>query len=125
MDGPGVIRAVSLSPADGSVMAEVMNKAEIEKVRNVSRAKGSGPWTMWWVQMARKTVMRRLSKYLPMDAAPMEALLRRDDALGQPQGDADAGPIVIDGEATSSKLDAMEAAFSGEPRDVTGEVVGK
>ena len=106
-------------------MAEVMNKAEIEKVRNVSRAKGSGPWTTWWDQMARKTVMRRLSKYLPMDAAPMEALLRRDDALGQPQGDADAGPIVIDGEATSSKLDAMEAALSEEPRDVSGEVVGK
>lgn len=110
---------------DGSVMAEVMNKAEIEKVRNVSRAKGSGPWTMWWDQMARKTVMRRLSKYLPMDAAPMEALLRRDDSLGNPQGDADAAPIVIDGEATSSKLDAMEAAFTDQPHDVEGEIVGK
>ena len=96
---------------DGSVMAEVMSRPEIEKVRNVSRAKGSGPWVQWWDQMARKTVLRRLSKYLPMDAAPLEALLHRDDALGQPHGDADAGPVVIDGEATSSKLDAMEAAF--------------
>jgi len=111
---------------DGSVVAEVMNHAEIEKVRNVSRAKGSGPWSMWWDQMARKTVIRRLSKYLPMDAAPMEALLNRDDRLGQPQGDADAGPIVIDGEATTSKLDALEAGFAtDEPREVSGEVVGK
>jgi recombination protein RecT len=108
---------------DGSVMAEVMNKSEIEKVRNVSRARGSGPWVTWWDQMARKTVMRRLSKYLPMDAAPMEALLRRDDALGAPQGDADAAPVVIDGEATTSRLDAMDAAFTDQPKEVTGEIV--
>lgn len=109
---------------DGSVMAEVMSRPEIEKVRNVSRAKGSGPWVQWWDQMARKTVLRRLSKYLPMDAAPLEALLHRDDALGQPQGDADAGPVVIDGEATSSKLDAMEAAFvdSTAEDDFPGQV---
>jgi recombination protein RecT len=101
---------------DGSVMAEVMSKAEIEKVRNVSRAKGSGPWVQWWDQMARKTVMRRLSKYLPMDAAPMEALLRRDDTLGAPHGDADAGPVVIDGEATpgTSRLDALEEGLAVE-----------
>lgn len=108
---------------DGSVVAEVMNHAEIEKVRNVSRSKGNGPWVQWWDQMARKTVIRRLSKYLPMDAAPMEALLRRDDAVGAPQGDADAGPIIIDGEATTSRLDAMETAFSDEPREVVGEIV--
>jgi recombination protein RecT len=108
---------------DGSVMAEVMNKAEIDKVRNVSRSKDRGPWVDWYDQMARKTVLRRLSKYLPMDAAPMEALLRRDDALGQAQGDADAGPIVIDGEATGSRLDALDASFT-ETKDVEGEIVG-
>jgi recombination protein RecT len=108
---------------DGSVVAEVMNHAEIEKVRNVSRAKGSGPWIQWWDQMARKTVIRRLSKYLPMDAAPLEVLLNRDERLGQPQGDADAGPMVIDGEASASKLDAMEEAFTDPPIEVAAEIV--
>jgi recombination protein RecT len=122
--GPAIGAYAIARLKDGSVMAEVMNREEIEKVRNISRAKGSGPWTIWWDQMARKTVMRRLSKYLPMDAAPMEALLRRDDQLGAPQGDADAGPVVIDGEATSaSKLDALEASFAGEAKDVSGEIV--
>jgi len=122
--GPAIGAYAIARLKDGSVMAEVMNKAEIEKVRNVSRAKSSGPWTTWWDQMARKTVMRRLSKYLPMDAAPMEALLRRDDHLGAPQGDADAGPVVIDGEATSaSKLDALEASFAGDAKEVSGEIV--
>lgn len=103
---------------DGSVMAEVMSKAEIEKVRAVSRAKGTGPWVQWWDQMARKTVLRRLSKYLPMDAAPVESLLRRDDALGSPQGDADAAEgVVLEGEvseAGSTRMDALEAGIAIE-----------
>lgn len=101
---------------DGSVMAEVMSKAEIEKVRAVSRSKGNGPWVQWWDQMARKTVLRRLSKYLPMDAAPMEALLRRDDDLGAAKGDADAARgVVLEGEAmeaSSGRLDALEDSLS-------------
>jgi recombination protein RecT len=51
---------------DGALYVSVMTKAEIEKVRNVSRAKSSGPWVQWWDQMAEKTVLRRLSKRLPM-----------------------------------------------------------
>jgi len=81
---------------DGSVMAEVMSKAEIEKVRNVSRSKGNGPWVQWWDQMARKTVLRRLAKYLPMDAAPMESLLRRDE---EPPAAPTGEPMALEGEA--------------------------
>lgn len=113
---------------DGTIACEVLSYAEIEKIRGVSRSKDKGPWVDWWSEMARKSAMRRLAKWLPMDsedADRLEQIVQRDDTLGQPQGDADAGPIVIDGEATSSKLDAMEAAFSEEPRDVSGEVVGK
>lgn len=103
---------------DGTVMAEAMSLSEIERVRAVSRSKDSGPWSQWWDQMARKTVLRRLAKYLPMDAAPMEALLRRDDGLGAAQGDADAaGHVVVEGtaeEAGSSRLDALEGAIEGE-----------
>jgi len=53
---------------DGTVQNEVMTVADVEKVRNSSRAKNSGPWTQWWDEMARKTVIRRLSKYLPLSA---------------------------------------------------------
>jgi recombination protein RecT len=93
---------------DGSVMAEVMSKAEIEKVRGVSRAKGSGPWVQWWDQMARKTVLRRLSKYLPMDAAPMEALLQRDEErpatpTGEEIVEAEAVEILDTAEITDSQ----------------------
>lgn len=61
---------------DGSTMIEVMSKAEIEQVRQVSRAKDSGPWTSWWGEMARKTVLRRLSKRLPSSSDREEDLIR-------------------------------------------------
>ncbi len=110
---------------DGSVVCEVLPMAEIEKIRNVSRAKDSGPWVQWKEEMMRKSAFRRLAKWLPMDAEDAERLdqiTRRDDALGAPQGDADAGPVVIDGEATpaGSRLDALEAGFT---ETVEGEIV--
>lgn len=102
---------------DGGIVREVMAAADIEKVRNVSRAKNSGPWTQWTSEMWRKTVIRRISKYLPMDA-DAERALQRDDGLGAPNGDADAAAgIVIEGEAVeaaSSRLDALEGAIDGE-----------
>jgi recombination protein RecT len=52
-------------PEGRLALLEVMSLEEIEKVRAVSRA-GQRPWVTWWGEMARKTVMRRLSKRLPM-----------------------------------------------------------
>jgi len=112
---------------DGEVMHEVMSHAEIERVRNVSRAKNSGPWQQWWDQMARKTVFRRLAKYLPLDA-DVERLARRDDDLGQPGGDAEASPAIVDGtaeEAGSARLNALEGAIDGTAEEVeTGDLLG-
>lgn len=65
---------------DGGIYIEVMSRAQVEKVRSVSKAKDSGPWKQWWGEMARKTVLRRLSKRLPM-STDLEAVILRDDAL--------------------------------------------
>src|SRR5690606_23274926 len=65
---------------DGGVYREVMTVGEVEAVRAVSRAKDKGPWIDWWTEMARKTVLRRLSKRLPM-STDLEELMRRDDDL--------------------------------------------
>lgn len=64
---------------DGSVSAEVMRRGEINKVRQASKTgalgrsdfkgkpiEAKGPWVDWFGEMARKTVMRRHSKTLPM-----------------------------------------------------------
>jgi recombination protein RecT len=44
---------------------EVMDLSEIEKVRLRSRAADDGPWVTDFVEMAKKTVLKRLCKSLP------------------------------------------------------------
>jgi recombination protein RecT len=59
--------------ADGVVMREVMTVAQINAIRDRSDAWKaykadkikSTPWSTDWTEMARKTVFRRLSKWLP------------------------------------------------------------
>lgn len=100
---------------DGSdPQIEVMDVAAIERVRKVSKSSGSGPWVQWWEEMARKTVFRRLSKWLPLDAET-DAIMRRDDEVGTPTVESAAGP-VLDGEVQTSEgqtPDSFEQAASG------------
>lgn len=63
---------------NGDIYIEPMTIEQVEQVRNVSRAKDSGPWKDWWNEMARKTAIRRLSKRLPM-STDLETLIQRDD----------------------------------------------
>jgi recombination protein RecT len=93
---------------DGSKLLEVMNLEEIEKVRNVSRAAKNGPWVAWWTEMARKTVMRRLSKRLPMSTDLEEQIFSRDETL---EIDANAVREISrepEPQAPVSRLDAIE-----------------
>ena len=53
---------------DGGIVVEVMNMAQISKVRRVSRSSEKGPWAEWPEEMAKKSVLRRISKYLPSSA---------------------------------------------------------
>lgn len=63
---------------DGSVQREVMTRAQIEKVKAVSKTKDFGPWATWYDAMARKTVLRQLYKYLPA-SAEVEQLIEHDN----------------------------------------------
>lgn len=108
---------------DGSRMLEVMSLEEIEKVRAVSRAAKNGPWVQWWGEMARKTVMRRLSKRLPMSTDLEDEVFRRDETMA-----TDFQPRVVEGgklepeqepQAPVSRLDALEHHIEAEANDGT------
>lgn len=45
---------------------EFMSFAEVERIRSFSRAKDEKFWTQHWGEMARKTVVKRLAKRLPL-----------------------------------------------------------
>jgi recombination protein RecT len=52
---------------DGDILTEVIDKSEIENIRNTSQSylKRSGPWIDWFSQMVKKTVIKRASKTWP------------------------------------------------------------
>jgi phage RecT family recombinase len=82
---------------DGGVYTEIMSRGQIDQVRSVSRAKDDGPWISWPDEMARKSVIRRLAKRLPM-STDLERVIRRDDAhddLRQVTTTATGGNIAV------------------------------
>lgn len=72
---------------DGSRQVEVMTISEVEAIRDRSSFP-SGPWKEHFGEMARKTVIRRIAKYLPLTIEVAKA--ERADNEQYPQG-------VIDG----------------------------
>ena len=94
----------------GGVQFEVMNVREIEAIRARSRAARSGPWVTDWEAMAKKTVLRRLAKLLPVSVEAQRAIAldERDDTSIPPMNlgagltldlpEADLDEDVIDGE---------------------------
>jgi recombination protein RecT len=66
---------------DDAIYVEVMDVNQIMAVKASSRSAQYGPWSgSFETEMWRKTVMRRLSKRLPM-STDLEETLRRDDDL--------------------------------------------
>jgi len=66
---------------DGCCKCEVMSREEIEGIRKRSKAGNAGPWVTDFDEMAKKTVFRRLSKWLPLSAEIQDAFDRDDDCL--------------------------------------------
>lgn len=65
----------------GGVYIEIMSKKEVELVRDVSKAKDTGPWSGdFKLEMWKKTCIRRLSKRLPV-STDLDDVIRRDDEL--------------------------------------------
>ena len=95
---------------DGAVYREVMSVGEIDKVRQVSRSKDSGPWVSWWDEMARKTVLRRLMKRLP-SSADVDQVVAHDNDTSEltPQVSIDQ-PIVAQPSRLQQSMGVIEDA---------------
>lgn len=66
---------------DGGLYIEILDKKQIEAVRQSSKSKDYGPWAGPFVEeMWKKTAIRRLSKRLPM-STDLEQTIQRDDDL--------------------------------------------
>lgn len=87
---------------DGQTDFEFMSVKQIEAIRERSKSKDSGPWKTDWSEMARKTVIRRLSKRLPVDSDIARVVQRIDgDYDLKPTGQVDTPDgVVLDNEPT-------------------------
>ncbi|MGP2520496.1 recombinase RecT [Pantoea ananatis] len=54
----------TVKTCDGDYLTEEMSLAEIKQTETTSKAK-NGPWKNFWSEMARKTIVKRASKYWP------------------------------------------------------------
>ena len=93
---------------DGGMIYEVMSKDDVEACRKSSKAKNSPAWNGFWSEMAKKTVLRRLSKSIniDMDQKLVEAFdsgleIETDKvelANREIAENANSEPLVIEGE---------------------------
>lgn len=95
---------------NGMIMREVMDIDQVNQVRNASRSANGGPWKQWWGEMARKTVIRRLAKRLPILDPKLAETIQRDDELY----DFAAGNAG-EGDYAPARQDAM----NGDPSQFT------
>jgi len=58
----------------GGIQFEVMSRSQVEKIRKASRAGNTGPWVAHFEEMAKKTAIRRLFKYLPVSIEIQKAV---------------------------------------------------
>lgn len=106
-----MVRAWALARfKDGSHQLSVMSKSEIEAIRKRSKASGNGPWVTDFNEMAKKTVIRRLCKLLPMNPELAEQI----DKADRTEFDVDldiAGQIAAQAEAEAKgEAPQLEAA---------------
>lgn len=75
---PGELRLVYAIATlkDGGRQFELMTRTQVEAIRAKSQAKDNGPWVTDFDEMARKTVVKRLAKYLPISVELADGLTR-------------------------------------------------
>ena len=75
-DRGSVIAAYAVAElVGGGRQFEVMTRAQLDGIKRRSKASGSGPWVTDTEEMQRKTVLRRLAKWLPLSPELADALI--------------------------------------------------
>lgn len=69
---------------DGEKSREVMSVEDVNAIRARSRSGNSGPWQTDFAEMAKKTVVRRHSKRLPL-STDIDGMIKEDDELFMPE----------------------------------------
>lgn len=118
--------------ANGEKMFEVMSKSQVDEVRkNFSKAGKGGkmsPWENSYGEMARKTVFKRLCKYLPMSEQLAEAIDIDNSQYKVIENDPSDQAEVVDDlkarlQSRNPNITPDFSASTGEVYDMQAEVI--
>lgn len=102
----------------GEAVFEWMSIGEVNAIRDRSKAKGEGPWVTDYTEMARKTVVRRLCKMLPLSEEKLGRALELQAAAEA--GVVDHGAILdAVGEVVDEDTGEVLAEAQAEPQGRT------
>jgi recombination protein RecT len=101
----------TVKTAQGDYLTEEMSLAEIKQVEASSKAK-NGPWQKWWDEMARKTIVKRASKYWPR----VERLDMAVHHLNTEGGEGFVDELERKEEIILNPVEAIKAAITSKGR---------
>lgn len=124
--------------SNGESVFEIMDRDQVNRVAAMSKAK-NGPWTEHFDEMARKTVARKLCKYLPMSedrqlVAALQLQERQEAGDDKPIDDVIdvMGSEVVDEETgevmqaePQGRLQSVKARVAGAAQVIEQEAVGE
>lgn len=107
---------------------EIMTKADVDAIRARSKASSNGPWVTDYMMMARKTVIRRAAKYLPLSVQRLAALDAAIDKGVRATIDLEGGDVV-EHETVNDGTPQIESADGakkrGRPKSKLDEFAGQ
>ena len=88
---------------DGGNQFEVMSKQEIDSIMTQSKSSKFGPWQTHYTEMGKKTVIRRLFKYLPVSIELTQAVTLDEQADRGDQNNSSLADFDLDGVVTHDR----------------------
>lgn len=101
----------------GQQKADCMSLDEVEMIRKRSKAANNGPWVSDYDEMAKKTVFRRLTKWLPLSSSVREAVEADDEVTGGRIIDSPNSANLVGFEIPESLAEEQPQAGSSEVKD--------
>lgn len=93
---------------DGSITYDVMNKEEIDNTRKHSKAANSGAWKDFFSEMAKKTVLRRLCKYVDIEFSTAEQQSIYSEEAAIETDPIKENEIVVEAEANTVDFEEFD-----------------
>lgn len=98
---------------DGRVTFEFVGRTELDKIRNVSKARSdASPWQVWPERQSLKTALKRLTKVLPMANEEGTLLAASEHEAGYEVVDAEVGGRKVQGNEAVALLNTGDKARS-------------